>query len=191
MISPNIKRKASNAQIVIERRPHPHSTRNNPWQFRCVYFDPTASCRMYVVMDSRIYSSHGNGMTYYTPQPTVYMNWFQELHDPNFPIESQWFDISEINNVTREVNQDTGAVFAMTNYMLSHRRSRGIPWSDWSAGVCWSHIYMYTNNLEIGITIEDKRKRTSTIRRTKRLLLHQQPSVHFSFNWLDSVASIQ
>jgi len=129
MSDPDFRKMAANAQIIIERRPHPHSTRNNPWQFRCVYFDPTASRRMYVVMDSRYFGSHGRGTTYHTPQPTVYMNWFQELHDPSYPIESQWFDVSEINSVTRDIDHDTGAVSAMGHYLMPYRpgRGRGIP----------------------------------------------------------------
>ena len=31
--NPDLKKMVSGAQLVIERRPHPHSTRQNPWQF--------------------------------------------------------------------------------------------------------------------------------------------------------------
>ena len=96
---PIFKRLVSGVQFVIERRPHPHSTRQNPWQIRCVYFNPNASSNMCVVMDDRIFGTHGTRTHQYGPQPSVYMNWFQELHDPSFPIESQWFDNTEINSV--------------------------------------------------------------------------------------------
>ena len=80
---------------------------------------------MYVVIYSCIFGTHGTVMTHYRPQPMVYMNWFQELHDPSLPIESQWFDTSEINSVIRRIDHNTGAVFVMIHYMLSYRRGRG------------------------------------------------------------------
>jgi len=125
--NPNLKKMVSGAQLVIEWWPHPHGTRQNPWQFRCVYFDPNASCNMYVVMDDPIFGTHGTGTHQYRPQPLVYMNWFQELHDPSSPIESQWFDNAKINSVIRPSDHESGAVMAMANYLMPNRRGRGIP----------------------------------------------------------------
>ena len=82
---------------------------------------------MYVVMDDRIFGTHGIGTNNYRPHPSVYMNWFQELHDPSFPIESQWFDNAEINSVIHPSDQESGATMAMANYMMPYRRGRGIP----------------------------------------------------------------
>ena len=137
MSNPGLQRMVSGVQLVIEQRPHPHSTRQNPWQFRCVYFNPNASSNMYVVMDDHIFGTYGTGTHPYRPHPLVYMNWFQELHDPSFPIESQWFDNAKIKSVICPLDQESGAAMAMANYMMPYRRGRGIPWSDWSAGLCW------------------------------------------------------
>jgi len=110
--NPDLKKMVSGVQLVIERRLHPHSTRQNPWQFRCMYFNSNGSSNMYVVMDDHIFGSHSMGTHHYRPCPSVYMSWFQELHDPSFPIESQWFDNAKINSAIRPLDQESGATMA-------------------------------------------------------------------------------
>ena len=104
---------------------------------------------MYVVMDDRIFGSHGM-----RPHPSVYMNWFQELHDPGFPIESQWF--VKINSVIRSSDQESGATMAMANYMMPIEEGEEFL-DQIGQQECFGCIYKITRKLVITIT---ERKRT-------------------------------